>query len=397
MRVSSGMIHDAGVLSMQKQTASLLHTQQQVASGRRLLVPSDDPLAAARALELTQARTGNALMLDNQKAAGEALGIEENSLTAVGDLIDGVRTLAVQAGNAGLTASDRLSIGNELRQRFSQLLGLANATDGTGQHLFAGYMAGATPFAGSVAGGVTYAGDDGQRLMQVSSSRQLAVSDSGNDVFMRIRNGNGTFATAAAAGNTGSGVIGSGSVVAPFVLDTYTITFAPAGPGLNYTVTGAVSGVVATGAFQSGQAIVFNGASVAIEGTPAATDQFTVSPSANQSLFTTIANLITAVEAPQSGSNVLLSNQVGAALGNLDQATDNVLRVRAAVGARMGELDALAGAGSDRDLQYAQTLSRLQDVDYAEAVSRLTQQQTYLEAAQKSFLKVSGLSLFNYV
>ena len=124
MRVSSGMIHDAGVLSMQKQTASLLHTQQQVASGRRLLVPSDDPLAAARALELTQARTGNALMLDNQKAAGEALGIEENSLTAVGDLIDGVRTLAVQAGNAGLTASDRLSILNDSSRATSSLFPL---------------------------------------------------------------------------------------------------------------------------------------------------------------------------------------------------------------------------------------------------------------------------------
>lgn len=397
MRVSTGMIFDAGVLSMQKQTAALLHTQQQVASGRRVLAPSDDPLAAARALEVAQARAGNALLLDNQKAAGEALGLQENSLTAVGDLVHDVRTLAVQAGNAGLTASDRMSIGNELRQRFSQLLGLANATDGTGQYLFSGYMGGTTPFAGSVAGGVAYAGDDGQRMMQVSPSRQLAVSDSGNDVFMRIRNGNGTFVTAAAVGNTGSGVIGSGSVVGPFVLDTYTITFAPAGPGLNYTVTGAVSGVVATGAFQSGQAIVFNGASVAIEGTPAAADQFTVAPSASQSLFTTIANLITAVEAPQSGGNALLTNRLGTVLANLDQATDNVLRVRAAVGARMGELAALGTAGEDMDQQYAQALSRLQDVDYAEAVSRLTQEQTYLEAAQKSFLKVSGLSLFNFV
>ena len=52
---------------------------------------------------------------------------------------------------------------------------------------------------------------------------------------------------------------------------------------------------------------------------------------------------------------------------------------------------------SDLDLQYNQALSRLEDVDYAEAVSNLTQQRTFLQAAQQSFLKVSNLSLFNYL
>ncbi len=397
MRVSSGMIFDAGVQSMQKQSAALLSTQQQVASGRRILSPSDDPVAAARALEVSQAQSSNSQYLLNQKAAGEALGLQDGALTSVTDLIQAARTLAVQAGSPVLNASDRQSIAGELRERFDELLGLANGKDAGGQSLFAGYMGGTTPFAGSVAGGVAYAGDSGQRMLQVSASRQIAISDAGSDVFMRIRSGNGTFSTAAAATNAGSGVIDAGSVVGAFVPDTYTITFAPAGPGLNYTVTGTVSGVVAAGAFQSGQAMVFNGASVAITGTPAATDQFTVTSSTGQSLFATLANLITAIEAPVSGGNTLLSNRLGSALRNLDQAQDNILAVRAAVGARQNEVDALASAGADLDLQYAQVLSRLQDVDYAEALSRLTQQQTYLEAAQKSFLKVSGLSLFNFV
>jgi len=54
-------------------------------------------------------------------------------------------------------------------------------------------------------------------------------------------------------------------------------------------------------------------------------------------------------------------------------------------------------AGDDRALQYSQTLSRLQDLDYAKAASELTQQNVNLEAAQKSFAKVAGLSLFNYL
>ena len=100
---------------------------------------------------------------------------------------------------------------------------------------------------------------------------------------------------------------------------------------------------------------------------------------------------------PAAGGNVLLMNRIGAALANFDQAEDNILRVRATVGSRMSELDSLGSAGEELGVQYEQALSRLQDLDYADAITRLTQQQTYLEAAQKSFLKVSGLSLFNYV
>ena len=57
----------------------------------------------------------------------------------------------------------------------------------------------------------------------------------------------------------------------------------------------------------------------------------------------------------------------------------------------------LESAGEDLGLQFKQTLSGLQDVDYNKAVSDLTQQQISLQAAQKSFLKISELSLFNYI
>lgn len=402
MRVSSGMIFDAGLASMQKQTASLLHTQQQVASGRRILTSADDPVAAARALEVEQAQSTNALYLTNQKTAGEALGLADGQLAAVSELIANIRTLAVQGGGGALTDSDRSSLAAELRQRFDELVGLANATDSAGQHLFSGYMGDTTPFAGSVASGVTYAGDDGQRLMQVSSARQIAVSDSGNDIFMRIRNGNGTFATDASVANTGSGVIDQGRVLNPSAVtgDNYTIGFSLVGGVLNYTVTDTTTAtVVASAAYQSGDAITFDGISVTLNGTPAVADTFTIAPSSSQSLFATVANLITALEtsAGAGNGNALLANRIGSSLANLDQALDNTLRVRASIGSRQSEVDALASAGEDLDLNYAQTLSRLRDLDYAAAISQLTQEQVYLEAAQKSFLRVTGLSLFNYV
>lgn len=356
MRVSSAMIFDAGLASIQRQTASLLHTQQQVASGRRILTPADDPVAAARALEVEQARDTNAIYQTNQKAAGEALGLAEGQLVAVGELIQNVRTLAVQGGNGGLSDRDRRSIAGELRQRFDELMGLANATDATGQYLFSGYMGDTTPFSGSVSSGVAYAGDEGQRLLQVSSSRQVAVSDSGNELFMRIRNGNGDFATSVTATNTGSGVIDAGSVTDPALWNAagnnrdFRIVFAVNAGTTTYDIIDNVSGnSLLTGAapaaaphprvFVPGQAIVLQnqgaepafdyGARVVISGNPADGDRFDIDTSSSQSLFATLSNLITALEAGANSTpgHTLLANRLGFALTDLDQAHDNLLRV----------------------------------------------------------------------
>ena len=420
MRVSTGMIFDAGVASINRQTASLLNVQQQVASGRRILRPSDDPVAAARALEVTQASDVVAQFKRNQDVATSALGLEEVQLASVGDVLGRVRELAVQAGNTNLSSTSRKGIATELRARFDQLLGIANTTDGNGQHIFSGYMGAVTPFGGSVddilAGNeIVYQGDDGQRTLQVSPSRFIEVSDSGGDVFKRIRNGNGYFVTDYAAGNAGTGVMASGSVTDPAAWNAaatknVSVEFTVAAGVTTYDLidTASSASLLAGGprAFQSGQPILlgdppaFNlGASVTITGTPANGDRFSVAPSTTQSVFVTLGNLIGALEAPTGtpAADAKYINEIGFALTNLDQAGNNVLRVRAGIGSRMNEIDSLASLNDSLDLQYQQTLSNLQDLDYAKAITDLTRNQTSLEAAQLSFSRISQLSLFNYL
>jgi flagellar hook-associated protein 3 FlgL len=63
----------------------------------------------------------------------------------------------------------------------------------------------------------------------------------------------------------------------------------------------------------------------------------------------------------------------------------------------MRELVSLGDTSSGLSLQHQENLSKLQDLDYAKAISEFTQQQVQLEAAQKSFVQISGLSLFNYL
>lgn len=116
-------------------------------------------------------------------------------------------------------------------------------------------------------------------------------------------------------------------------------------------------------------------------------------------MFTTLSDLITLLETPVTdvAGKTALASGLATAQTDLSSALDNVLRVHASVGTRMNEIDTLNDSGEELNIQYAQQLSELRDVDYAKAISELTQQQAYLEATQKAFLKVQGLSLFDYI
>lgn len=401
MRVSSNTLFDSNVALLGQQQARLLQTQQQVASGRRILTAADDPVAAARALEISQSDAMNTQYAASRTAARHILSLSESNLQSVTSLLQDVRTAVVNAGNSTLNSNDRKTIATELSGRLEELVGLANSTDGAGNYLFAGFQVKTQPFAATPAG-IGYFGDDGQHNMQVSATRQVAASDSGADVFMRVKNGNGAFVTQAAAANTGSGVIGLGSVTNPSLLTghSYQIDFTVAAGVTTYSITDnstlPAPTVLSTGnPYVSGQIISFDGLQFDIQGAPANGDAFTVSPSTNESVFKTISDLINALNAPLAGAS--LANSLNRGLNSLDNALNNVLVIRSSLGLRLNEIDALQTAGDDLSLQFKQSLSALQDVDYNKALSDLTQQQTNLQAAQMSFTKIANLSLFNYL
>jgi flagellar hook-associated protein 3 FlgL len=116
-------------------------------------------------------------------------------------------------------------------------------------------------------------------------------------------------------------------------------------------------------------------------------------------VFDTVQSLIAALRGPSAtpADRTALANGISVALQNLTQAQEAVLTARAGLGARMRELESLESGNEARTLHYEETLSRLQDLDYSKALSDFARQQLALEAAQKSFLRVSGLSLFNFL
>jgi len=406
MRISTKEIFDIGSRAIVGGQADMMKTQQQLSSGRRIASPADDPIGSSEALRLRQAAVLNSQYQGNQKAALGTLGQVESTLGNVTDLLQEVRTSALAAGNTSLADSDRQAIAQDIAGRLEQLIGYANSTDGTGSYLFGGYSDTAQPFTRSGAG-VTYNGDQGGRALQVSDSRSIDVSANGSHVFERIRTGNGTFVTSPAVANSGTGVVTTGQVTNVAALlagHSYQVVFGAG--GATYTVndtTGGLPGAPVAGQsnlpYTSGSAISFDGMQFDISGRPAAGDVFDVKPSVSQSVFATLQNLVTLLNTPVTGSagRTALVNGVADGLTNVDNAFDNILSYRTAMGSRMREIESLGSVMDDRNIAIKAALSQVEDVDYADAISRLSRQQMVLEAAQKSYVSVTHLSLFNFL
>ena len=250
-------------------------------------------------------------------------------------------------------------------------------------------------------GQYAYQGDDGQRFLQLGKSSQVAVRDSGFNVFMAVPTGNGRFDVIPDATNAGTGVIGSATVDGSFVRDTYSITFSQALPGdpVTYEVRDSSNALLTSGNYQGGDEINFAGASIQVGGLPVDGDRFEVFPAAREGMFASIQaiadSLASAIDSPAGVASV--NNAMGRGLNNLDQAIGHMLAVRADVGVRLNQVENQQSLNEDFNLQLEQTLSSVQDLDYAQAISELNLQLTALQAAQQAYVKVQGLSLFNYL
>ena len=159
------------------------------------------------------------------------------------------------------------------------------------------------------------------------------------------------------------------------------------------------SALVSNGTYQSGAPISFNGVQISVSAAPAAGDNYTIAPSSNQDVFTTIQKLITTLNGGvgDASSRAKYNSDVTQFLASIDQAMNNIDDVRASVGARLNSIDNQKAANSDHVAASQTALSSLQDLDYAAAATHLSQQMLMLQAAQQSFVKIQNLSLFNYI
>ena len=399
MRISSTEQFQQGIDSILNQQAKLNQTQLQLATGKKVLKPSDDPAVATQLLNLSSLKANNLQYDRNINTALNELELQESVLASSGNVLQRVRELTIQANNATQGSETRAAIADEISNLADELLQLANSKSPSGEYIFAGYNSRTPAFAKSDAGFV-YQGDQGQRLLQVSEDTQLAVRDNGADLFQGMMTGDGRFLLETPASNAGNGLVKMASAI-DAISDDFTMVFvqANADDPITYSVSGAASGVVATGTYQSGEAISFNGVSIEIAGSPVNGDSYQINRSVRQDVFQSVQSIADALLAggDTAAQSSKLVNDLGQSISTMDQALEHLQSRRTLVGNRLQALDTRASENADGLLRLERQTSELNDLDFAEAVSRLNLQTTALQAAQQSYIKIQGLSLFNYL
>lgn len=390
----------SGILRGQDQ---VFKTQEQISSGRRVVTPADDPVASARIIQVNQELSLVNQYVDNTDAVENRLKLAENQLEQLNELYIRLKELTISTGNISYDPIQRQAIASEMDTRLAEMVDLANTRDVNGEYIFAGFQGGAIPFVQQSNGEFAYNGDDGQRFVQIASTTDVPISDSGNKIFMNIAAPNNRFDVVANGNNTGSAVYTSGTVSNQVTYDAsyptdYVIEFSSP---TTYFVRDENGAIILPNPqpYTAGTPISFNGADVTINGVPAAGDTFLVNSTGNLDILSATYNFSEQLK-------VLTNSAVD--LATLDVARDDMLtsisnaqsalnKVVAEIGARGNTVESVRNLHDGVELVNQEVLSELRDLDYAEAISRLSLETFTLEAAQQTFSRVTNLSLFNFL
>lgn len=424
MRISTNLLFSNSLNTINRQQAELMHVMQKIGENKRMITPADDPLAAAQAINVTQSQVLNQRFADNRASAMRDLGMENNTIDSLVLLLQDVQTRVIEAGNGTMSDADRATLSGVLMKARESMVGLANATDGSGQYLFSGSQGQTSPYQ-LESGRYVYKGDAFQRNIQVDQTRQIAGGDIGSDIFNRAQPGTRAYTTTAGTPNIGTGIVSKPSITDSGLAEikhAFEVIFVPGalpGDPMEYTVT--VTDVSTTPptpvspadptdpadlplayAWTPGAATLDlgYGMQVNFDGEPQVGDTFTVDPLVHTdvNLFDTFENLITALNTPITGdaaAQTSLRNVLNSSIQRFTTSYDNVLTVQASVGARMNELESLDANGVQRNLGYVSALQDLEGLNMYEATMELSLRKMALEGASLAFKTIQSLSLFN--
>ncbi|MDC0088698.1 flagellar hook-associated protein FlgL [Porticoccaceae bacterium] len=306
MKVSTSQIFERAMTQMSTQQAKVSDLQTQLATGKQIVRPSDDPDKAGIIQRLNSASNRLEGYSDNLRAVGSRLDTEEAALMTSEKVLQRIRELAVKANSETLSQEDRQITAKEIQALRDQMLSLANSRDSAQNYVFAGSMTRTEPFAEDTTGVIAYQGDDNRVMVDVSDQRQLALNRPGSEAFSSIIRVN------------------------------------------------------------------------------------TSGESERVGFFSALDDLVAALNSNDS-------ELVNRGLAEVSDLTQSMALSIADVGSRMSIAETQVDALNETKIRYESMLSEAQDLDYAAAITKLTAEIMSLEAGQSSFVKISQLSLFDYI
>ncbi|MDD0974553.1 flagellar hook-associated protein 3 [Pseudomonas fontis] len=263
MRISTAQFYQTSSSNYQTNFSNVVNTGQQATDNIRVRTAADDPVGAARLLQLQQQSSLLDQYSGNVTNVRNSLGTSESTLNGITNILARVKELAIGAGSGGFTDTDRKANAQELAQLEEQLYSLMNSRDENGKYLFSGSRADTPPYAKNADGTYTYQGDEGSLNLQVGDMLSIAANENGYQVFEQALNTSRSKVTMTAPTvNDGRLALSNGQVSGSTVYndrfrsgEPYTITFVS---GTQYKITDAGNNDVTLDAAGGG---TFNGKS----------------------------------------------------------------------------------------------------------------------------------------
>ncbi|MGR5390458.1 flagellar hook-associated protein FlgL [Vibrio crassostreae] len=393
-RISSFHNYQSVQNDLRRQENKVHHNQAQLASGKKLQSPSDDPLATHYLQNIGQQSEQLKQYVDAITLVRNRLEHHEVLVSNTEGFADEAKRTVMEMINGALSPEDRLAKKREIQELANNFLHLANSQDESGNYTFAGTKPKNQPFFRDNQGNVTYQGDDYQRKMRVASSFEMAMNDPGSKMFMEIDNPFGDFEPQYDL-EPASELLLERATNTTKDSSTYKVTFVDMQTG-NYAYQLEKDGtVVAAEDFDPSTGILYEGLNIQLKGQITKGDSITLEPRKTFSIFDTFKEAAEQAENPVSDAS---------ATAKLHQVTEefhaafiHLTKARTDVGARLSTLDIQEQQHEDFKLSLAKAKSNFEDLDYSKAIIEFNENSRALQASQQAFGKTKDLTLFNYI
>ncbi|UVJ45416.1 flagellar hook-associated protein 3 [Pseudomonas sp. LS1212] len=188
MRISTSQYFETSAANYSKSFADTSRIHEQIVSGARIQTASDDPIGAARLLQLQQQSSLLTQYSGNMTTVTNSLNQSESVLDSITTALQRARELTIGAGSGSLSDVDRASIASEIGEIEANVFSLLNSRDANGQYIFSGSKTTTPPYVRNGDGTYTYQGDQTQLSLQISDTLSVATNDTGFSAFEQAVN-----------------------------------------------------------------------------------------------------------------------------------------------------------------------------------------------------------------
>lgn len=394
-RISSFHNYQSVQNDLRRSEAKVHHNHAQLASGKKLMKASDDPLATHYIQNIGQQKEQLRQYTDAIVLTRNRLEHHEVIISNAEEFTDEAKRTVMEMINGSLSPEDRVAKRREVQELANNFLNLVNVQDESGNYIFAGTKPKNQPFFRDKNGEVTYAGDDYQRKMKISNSLEMPINNPGSKLYMEIDNPFGNFEPQYNLKEASELLLERATNTNPDDQSSYKVTFVDMPDGKYGYQLERDGAVVKADNFNPAEGIKFEGVTIQVKGQITKGDEIVLDRRDTFSVFDTFQDAMAfSAGSVSDASNTAKLHQV---TQEFHAAFIHLNKARTDVGARLNTLDIQEEQHEDFKMTLAKSKSNFEDLDYAEAIIEFNENSRALQASQQAFGKTKDLTLFNYI